>query len=149
MAEIRFYHLTASPLERALPKLVEKVLERGDRTVIMAGSEERVEALNAALWTYDPQSFLPHGSVRDGNAPDQPVWLTTAYENPNRASVLFLTDGATCPTQTEFPLVIEVFDGGVAENVEAARTRWKSYRDAGHTLTYWRQTDRGAWEKNG
>ena len=60
VTEIGFYHLTCTPLERALPKLLEKVLASGARAVVRAGSDERVEFLNGALWTYQPASFLPH-----------------------------------------------------------------------------------------
>ena len=68
MVEIAFYQLRRTPLEKALPKLLEKVLESGRRAVVLAASEERAEALNAALWTYEQGSFLPHGTARDGNA---------------------------------------------------------------------------------
>ena len=93
MTDIGFYHLQRWPLEKALAKLLEKVLERGLRAVVIAGSEERVEALNTALWTYEQDSFLPHASARDGNAEAQPIWLTVEDENPNGATVLVLTDG--------------------------------------------------------
>jgi len=49
MTEIGFYHLQRSPLERALPKLLEKVLEAGKRAVVVARSDERVEQLNGIL----------------------------------------------------------------------------------------------------
>jgi len=94
VTEIRFYHLQRKTLEDALPQILEKVLERGWRAVVMAASEERVEALNLHLWTYRDHSFLPHGSARDGNAEHQPVWLTIEDENPNGSNVLILTDGA-------------------------------------------------------
>ena len=45
MTEVRFYHLQRKTLEDALPQILEKTLERGWRAVVMAGSEERVEAL--------------------------------------------------------------------------------------------------------
>ena len=64
MTDIAFYHLQGSPLESALPKLLKKTLEAGKRAVVMAGSEARVEALNGVLWTYDQDSWLPHGSPR-------------------------------------------------------------------------------------
>ena len=48
MTEIRFYHLQRTALEAALPPMLEKTLERGQRAVVMAGSEERVEALTDA-----------------------------------------------------------------------------------------------------
>ncbi len=68
MTEIGFYHLTRTPLERALPQLLEKIHGSGARAVVMTGSAERVDALNAALWTYEAASFLPHGAARDGDA---------------------------------------------------------------------------------
>ncbi len=147
MTEIRFYHLGRKPLERALPELLEKVLERGWRAVVMAGSEERVEALNGLLWTYGQQSFLPHGSAGDGHPEQQPVWLTVEDENPNRAEVLVLTDGAASGAIGDDQLCCELFDGRDEAAVAAARERWSAYRTAGHALTYWQQTEGGGWEK--
>lgn len=147
MTEIGFYHLTRSKLDRALPKLLEKVLESGARAVVRTGSDERVAFLNAALWTYDPASFLPHGSAREGDAEEQPVWLTTEQENPNDAGILVLTDGVDAGDIGDFARCLEMFDGNDAQSVEAARARWRAYRDAGHALTYWQQNERGGWEK--
>ena len=70
MSEIAFYHLTRSPLEAALPKLLDKTLQAGKRAVVIAGSPERVEHLNGVLWSYDDASWLPHGSAKDGH-PDE------------------------------------------------------------------------------
>lgn len=147
MTEIGFYHLTRLPLERALPKLLEKVLAAGKRAVVRAGSSERVAFLNAALWTYDPASFLPHGTAREGEAADQPVWLTDRDENPNGAQVLVLTDGAEAGDPARYERCIEMFNGNDPAAVEAARGRWRAYRDAGFDLAYWQQTERGGWEK--
>ena len=147
MTEVGFYHLTRTPLERALPKLLERVLAGGMRAVVIAGSPERVEALNAALWTYEQLSFLPHGSANDGAAEDQPVWLTTEDENPNGASVLVLTDGVASSQVGEFARCLDMFDGRDADAVAAARERWKAMKAAGHALADWQQNEAGGWEK--
>jgi DNA polymerase-3 subunit chi len=147
MTEIGFYHLTRTPLERALPKLLERVLASGMRAVVMAGSAERVEALDAALWTYEQLSFLPHGSVRDGEAESQPIWLTTEDENPNGAKVLVLTDGAASAHVRDYARCLDMFDGRDPAAVETARGRWKDFKQAGHTLAYWQQNEAGGWEK--
>ncbi|MBC8338598.1 MAG: DNA polymerase III subunit chi [Rhodospirillales bacterium] len=147
MTDIAFYHLQSVPLERALPKLLEKTLDAGKRALVLAGSQERVEALNGQLWTYAPDSWLPHGSIKDGEAEEQPVWLSTDDDNPNGAQFLFLTDGATSERVAEFERCFEIFNGREPAAVEAARERWKAYSEAGHDLTYWRQTDSGGWEK--
>ena len=147
MTEVSFYHLTRSSLEQTLPRLLEKALQGGARCVVLAGSPERVEVLNAQLWTYDPGSFLPHGAARDGNAARQPVWLTDQDENPNAATMLFLTDGATSDKLADYARCFELFDGRDETAVDAARTRWKAYREAGHAVSYWQQGDKGGWEK--
>lgn len=147
MTEVRFYHLQRRTLEQALPKILEKVLERNWRAVVLAGSPERVDALNQHLWTYDPATFLPHGSARDGFADQQPVWLTAEDENPNGATVLVLVDGVTSDRLGSYDLVCDLFDGNDDEAVLAARDRWKACKAAGHGLTYWQQNDRGGWEK--
>ncbi len=147
MTEIAFYHLQTTPLERALPKLLERVLERGARAVVIAGSDERVEALNAALWTYDPNAFLAHGSQRDGRPAEQPIWLTVEDENPNGASVLILTDGAESARIDSFERCLDIFDGNDAEVVAAARERWRRHQAAAHTVTYWQQNAQGRWER--
>ena len=147
MTEIRFYHLQRTALEAALPPMLEKTLERGQRAVVMAGSEERVEHLTDHLWTCSDRGFLPHGSARDGNAALQPVWLTTMDENPNEAQVLFLTDGTSSGKVADYQLCVELFDGNDETAVQAARERWKNYKEAGHALTYWQQSAAGRWEQ--
>jgi DNA polymerase III subunit chi len=147
MTEIRFYHLLRRTLEDALPRMLEMSLERGWRAVVMAGSPERVEALNQHLWTFRKDSFLPHGTASEGEAERQPVWLTDRDENPNGASVLFLTDGAESAALAGYTRVCELFDGNDGGAVAAARARWKRYKEAGHELSYWQQTARGGWER--
>ena len=147
MTEVSFYHLLHTPLERALPKLIEKVLESGARAVIRTGSAERAEALNSVLWTYDQDSFVPHGTARDGNAEEQPVWITPEDENPNGADILVLTDGAVAADISGYRRCLEMFDGRDETAVTDARRRWTDYKAADHALTYWQQTERGGWEK--
>ena len=147
MTEIAFYHLTHSPLEAALPRLLEKTLEAGKRAVVTAGSEERVESLNGHLWTYSQRGWLPHGSRQDGFADDQPIWLTTGEDRPNGATFLFLTDGAKASAPEVFERCFDLFDGNDPTAVEAARDRWRAYKDAGHALASWQQTDAGGWQR--
>jgi DNA polymerase-3 subunit chi len=147
VSEIRFYHLQRTRLEAALPKMLERTLERGERAVVMVGSEERVEALAAHLWTYTDRGFLPHGTAQDGFAPHQPIWLTAKDEKPNDAQVLFLADGAESALLAEYRLCVELFDGADEQAVAAARRRWAAYKTAGHALSYYQQNDSGAWEQ--
>lgn len=148
MAEIGFYHLTSTPLERALPKLLERARAQGHPIVVRAGSAERVAELDAILWTYDEASFLAHGAARDGNPAAQPIWLTLREENPNRATMLVLVDAVAAGDLSTFARCADLFDGDDPAAVEAARERWRCAREAGHELTYWQQTSSG-WERRG
>ncbi len=144
--EVNFYHLTRLSLEDALPRLLVKTLQAGDRAVVMLGSPERVDALNAHLWSYDADSFLPHGAARDGEADRQPVWLTHLDENPNGAGFLFVADRARSDRVGDYRRCFELFDGRDDTAVADSRERWKAYKAAGHTVVYWQQTATG-WEK--
>ena len=149
MAEVLFYHLERRPLERVLPDLLTRSLERGWRALVTIGSDERLEALNAHLWTFDDASFLPHGTAADGNEAHQPVFLTTADENPNRASVRFLVDGAHTEKFDGFERIVFLFDAGDEEAVSRARQAFRAAKGAGHDVTYWRQDEDGRWKKQG
>jgi DNA polymerase-3 subunit chi len=145
--EIGFYHLTQSRLEEAMPPLLVKILAAGHRIVLRVPDAERLESLNRHLWTWSRDSFLPHGSRADGFPERQPVFLSTEIENPNGADVLVLTDETGLPEIAGFARVVDMFDGNDPEAVEAARWRWRHWREAGHRLAYYQQDERGGWRR--
>jgi len=129
--------------------VLEKVLSLGQRAVVVAGSDERVETLATALWTYDDRSFLPHGTARDGAATDQPIWLTTREENPNAAQMLVLVDGAGAASIETWPSVCIFFDAGDEAALATTRENWRRWKAAGHGVKYFKQSERGGWEQAG
>ncbi len=143
---VDFYHLQTSTVETALPQLLERILHGGNRAIVMAGSEDRVELLASHLWTYDPDAWLPHGTIKDGLAGEHPVWLTDREENPNAARMLVLTDGMSSTRMAEFDRCLDLFDGKSPDAIAAARARWGAAKAAGHELHYWQQTDSG-WKE--
>jgi len=145
--EVLFYHLERTPLERVLPGLLEKTLERGWRAVIQAGSQERVEALDTALWTYRDDSFLPHGTLSDGPPEEQPIFLTTGPDAPNGATIRFFVDGSDADDLGPYERAIYLFDGRDEAAVANARTQWSNAKEAGHQVTYWQQSEQGKWEQ--
>ena len=147
MTDVAFYHLQRSTLEQVLPKLLEKTLAADKRAVVLAASAERVEALAAHLWTYDPDSWLPHGTAQDGSSDEQPIWLSQHDENPNGAGFLFLCDGSDSAGVGGHERCFDLFDGNDAAALEAARRRWQARKAEGHAVTYWQQTERGGWER--
>ena len=142
---VGFYHLVEMPLEQALPRLLEKVSAAGHRVVIMAKTPERVSFLDGLLWTWSPDSWLPHGSARDGDAELQPIWLTEGEDNPNKADVLVLTDGVSPSSLEGYARVLTMFDGRDDAAVDSARELWRRWKADGLELTYYQQTESGGW----
>lgn len=146
--EVRFYQLSRQPLELALPRLLEKLLERGLRAVVRLPDPLTLETLDKALWTYDPASFLPHGTEEGGLADQQPIFLTTGTERPNAADTLVLINGAAAPEPlTDYGLCLYMFDGDDERILARARDDWRRYRDLGETVSYWAQKEQGGWEQ--
>lgn len=147
MAEVGFYHLTRTPLEKALPRLLGRVLQAGGRGYVLCGEVERAKALDAALWTVQDPDWLPHGMAGGENDALQPVLIGTADIAPgNGARFLFLVDGADSARLAEYDRVLDLFDGADEAAVAAARRRWVAAKAAGHTLAYWQQ-GAGGWER--
>lgn len=148
MTELLFYHLQGQRLEGVLPSLLEKSLERGWRVVVQGSSDERIDALDAHLWTYRDDGFLPHGTWREAEAAAQPVLLTVNEGNPNAANVRFLIDGAPLPADAEaYQRIVLVFDGNDADAVTAARGYWNEAKNKGFDVTYWQPDAGGRWVK--
>jgi DNA polymerase-3 subunit chi len=148
MTEIYFYHLQRQPLERVLPALLEKSLQRGWRVVVQGASEERIEALDAHLWTFRDDSFLPHGTHKQPDAAEQPILLTISDHNPNKADIRFLIEGAPVPDDASpYQRIVLLFDGEDEDAVAAARTHWAQAKERGLDATYWQSDEQGRWVK--
>lgn len=142
---INFYHLTNSPLEKALPHLLSKAHEAGKRVLVKVSDEERMKSLDKALWTYQQLAFLPHASEGYPEPKRQPILLTVSGENQNDADIYCITDGSDAP-EAGYDRVIDMFNGQDSEALTAARKRWQNYNNAEKSLKYYQQTDKG-WEE--
>lgn len=138
--EISFYHLTITPLEKALPTLLEKAYEAGHKIQVVC-KEESVQFLDEKFWTFHPRKFLPHGTEK----PElQPVFISASNDNQNDATVLAIADGREIPSEN-YEKILHMFDANFEEDLATARTRWKDYKAKGYTLRYWFQDEKGKW----
>ena len=144
MTDIGFYHMTRSTLSQTLPQLLVRTLASGQRALVVGPDAASLDALSNALWAQP--AWLPHGTVADGDPHLQPIWLSIDAEPLNGARYLFLVEGAATTRLPDFDRVFDLFDGNDPAAVAAARMRWKTAKDAGHTPTYWQQTE-SSWRK--
>jgi DNA polymerase-3 subunit chi len=152
MSEIHFYHLQIHPLDRALPKLLEKSLERDWHVCLQMRTPEKCAALNELLWNVGEDGFLPHGTAEDGDVEFQPIYLTMGSENPNGAQIRFFVEcaqiaPALAASAEPYERLVIMFDGNDENELNDARAQWKALKDAGLPMSYFQQTESGGWEK--
>jgi DNA polymerase-3 subunit chi len=148
LCEVWFYHLERASLEMVLPEWLERTLKRGWRARVRSDNPDRLEAMDAWLWTYRDDSFLPHGRADEPLADRQPVLLGGGAENLNSAQALFVLDGD--PGELDgYERCIVIFDGREDSALQSARAVWKRYKAGGHAVTYWKQGESRGWEKQG
>ena len=143
--QVDFYHLTVTPLERALPQIAEKVLANGGRLLIVSDDEAQRGAIDRVLWTYAPESFLPHGQAGGDDDAAQPVLITAVAAPADQADNVALIDGQWRDEALNFARAFHFFD---ADRIAEARAAWKSLAERdGVERRYWKQNDGGKWEQ--
>jgi DNA polymerase-3 subunit chi len=155
--QVSFYQLMFSPLEKVLPRIVDKIYSSGLRACIWVKDDERLAKLNTTLWTYSTLAFLPHGCKLDAEDTknQQPIWLSTTLENPNKSSVCVVTH-EQIPGDFQslnFDRIVDIFDGTMMEDEHdpsAGKTsfaeRLRYYQNQNAEITQWQQTNDG-WQK--
>ncbi|MEG3143980.1 DNA polymerase III subunit chi [Sphingomonas sp. RT2P30] len=143
--QVDFYHLTVTPLDRALPQIAEKVLANGGRLLLVAESEAQRSALDKLLWSYNPESFLPHACAGGEGDANQPILLAETPVATNAARNIALADGIWRDEALGFERAFHFFDG---ERIAEARLAWKALAERdGVERRYWKQNDAGRWEQ--
>ncbi len=143
--QVDFYHLTTTPLDRVLPQIAEKVLASGARLLIVAGDDAQRASLDRLLWTYAPDSFLPHACVGTDDDAAQPILLAPDVDAANRARTVALADGIWRDDALDFDRAFHFFD---EDRIVEARTAWRALADKPDVQRrYWKQNDAGRWEQ--
>ena len=148
-ARVDFYHLTRDAAPPVVARLAERVLAGGSRLLVVAGEREAREAIDAALWTAIPDSFLPHPPpshpLADGG--NEPILIGATLDQPiaNGATMVALADGEWRDEALAVARTLFLFDG---QRIDDARAAWRtlSKRDDVE-CHYWKQDDGGRWRE--
>lgn len=149
MSEIWFYHHESARIADTLPELLQKVLARGGRALVISPLESRLDSLDQHLWTFVDDSFLPHGRADRPRADQQPVLLAHAPENLNGATMLFCLDGADPGEDGAWERILVLFEADDPGALDAARVLWAARKKSQTPVSYWKQSASGRWEKSG
>ena len=147
MPRVDFYRLTRDPVERVLPAIATRILGNGDRLLVVAASAMQRQAIDEALWTLQPASFLPHGAAGSPDEAIEPILLagTLDVEPPNGASHIALADGEWREEALAFERAFLLFDNS---RIDDARATWRALaaRDDVDNR-FWKQDERGRWSE--
>ena len=145
--EVWFYHLERSTLDQVLPELLDRTLQRGWRARVRIADADQRREIDERLWTWREDSFLAHGLADEAHAKRQPILLTGDDANLNGSQALFIVDQSDMSLSEEFERCFIIFDGRDETALSVARGRWKTLKEQGANLAYWKQSDEGRWEK--
>jgi DNA polymerase III subunit chi len=142
--QVDFYQLTRDPAEQVLPAIAQKVLDDGDRLLIISDSGEQLEKLSSILWSWKPDSFLAHGRVGAGDDAVQPILLGSVITYANDAKMVALADGEWRDEALGFQRAFYLFP---PEKTDAARAAWRALADKPDIeRRYWKQ-DGSKWRQ--
>lgn len=137
MTRVDFYILkaeSASERERFACRLAEKAFDQGHRVYIHAADEGAVARLDQLLWTFRPDSFLPHERIDAPDADvDTPIHIGTGDEPGPHDDVLINLADEVPLFFSRFHRLAEVIAGDEAHRA-AGRERYRFYRDRGYPL---------------
>lgn len=143
---VMFYQLSRDTAETLLAKLAPKVIEQGERLLVVSADPAQRKRLAEALWSAGEGSFLANGHAEEPQADRQPILLSGVVEPLNGATALALVDGQWREPGEGFTRVSYFFD---SSTLDAARQVWRDMRGReGVEKEFWRQ-DEGRWVKAG
>ena len=148
MERIDFYQIGLIGLEQVMLTLLTKTLAANQKALILCPMPA-ASAIDNALWSHDPESWIPHGLDDADGADHCDVWISSDMAaNPINAEYLFLLHGSTPVEWTGFARCFCLFDGRSEAQLQQARNQWKDWqRLADTTLGYYAQNARGGWDK--
>ncbi|HCU06043.1 MAG TPA: hypothetical protein DIC42_00435 [Holosporales bacterium] len=141
---ISFYELINTSVESTLPKLVQKIYDAKLNCHILCDSQERLDALNATLWTFASLAFLPHGTEKDPKEThaENPIWLSLTLNKVNNPKVL-ISLKPELVTDSSFEKLIYFYD----QNEKNIASQFNALKKQAPKAISWQQKLDGSWQK--
>lgn len=149
MGRVDFYRLSRDPVQKVLPALATRLLDQGERLLIVGASAMQRQEIDSALWSHQPASFLPHGAAGSADAASEPIVIAGTWDVPaiNKARNVAIADGQWHDDALSFDRVFLLFDDS---HIQDARVTWKNLAQAeGVERHFWQQNDQGRWSEVG
>jgi DNA polymerase-3 subunit chi len=139
---VDFYQLGAIPNEQVIGAISEKLLQGGERLLVLSDDEGQLARLDRMLWDQGPSSFLPHGAAGGSEDSRQPVLLSTSPDAANRARNLLIAHGKWREAALAFDRAFYLFE---ADTLEDAREAWRSLLGLEEVERHYWANEDGRW----
>ena len=141
---VDFYQLSRDPVERVVAMLARKVVNMGQRLLVVSEDPGQRAVMSTELWRVGPEEFLANGEASAPAAERQPVLFADVVDRTNGAGILLLADGKWRAEALQFDRVLLLFS---ADQTEAARALWRELDgEEGVTREIHKQDERGRWQ---
>ena len=141
--KVDFWQLSRDPAEKVCALIAQRVLDQGDRLLIVSKDPDQRDLISRALWAAGPETFLANGDAEDDGAERQPILISERPEAANGASHVIFADGKFRET-AGFERSFLLFDDAT---VEEARGTWRSLGEANDLEKSVFRQDGGKWVK--
>ncbi|MEM7702271.1 MAG: DNA polymerase III subunit chi [Pseudomonadota bacterium] len=141
--KIDFWQLSRDPVEKVTALIAQRVLDQGERLLVVSAEAQQRAAISKGLWSASPDSFLANGEAEAAGAERQPIVLSSSIQATNGASHAIFADGQFRDAP-DFDRAFLLFDDATLQH---ARETWKALSDRqGLERAFFRQ-DGGKWVK--
>jgi DNA polymerase-3 subunit chi len=141
---VDFYQLGAAQPDSVIASIAGKLLDEGQRLLVVAADEGLLSRLDRQLWDQGPASFLPHGLAGGADDTAQPILLSTGTDAPNLARNVLIADGEWREAALAYDRAFYLLDDAT---LEGARLAWKLLAGReGIERNYW-ALEGGKWTK--
>lgn len=144
MKQIGFYLSGDVPVEQVLPLIARKVVQAGERLLVVSADAEQRALLDRALWEAAPHDFLAHGNAEAPHAARQPILLSSECSASNGASMIALADGEWRAEAEPFERGFLFFDDSGRER---ARPVWTAFDDRADIAREFHVLEQGKWSR--
>lgn len=136
MTQIDFYILQnerAGQRDRTLCQLVQKIYGLGHEICILAEGPTDARQLDQLLWTFNPNSFIPH-EIEDGSHQCSSPIRITLPDQDNPATDVLINLRPTIPQHPDqHQRIVEIIDGDDTRR-QTGRERYRQYQSLGLTI---------------
>lgn len=116
-------------------RLAEQQAKQGQRVCILADTPDAAQEIDQLLWSFTPESFLPHALADDPAAATLPVLIAHGNAAP-AGTTCILNLGSEAPLNQPTLNAIAEFVANDADAKARSRARWNLYKQLGYELQH-------------